>query len=100
MPDHLWKPGQSGNPAGRAPKGLCWADAIKAALAQVDPETKRSRLELVAESLVMAGLAGDVSALKELGDRVDGKVPQRTEVTTPDGPLLVTQIVLGKEEQT
>jgi hypothetical protein len=74
---------------------MCWADAIKAALAQIDPKTKRSRLELVAESLVMAGMVGDVAALKELGDRVDGKVPQRTELTSPDGPLLVTQIVLG-----
>jgi hypothetical protein len=74
---------------------MCWADAIKAALAQIDPETKRQRLDLVAESLVMAGLAGDVSALKELGDRVDGKVPQRNELVTPTGPLLITQIVLG-----
>ena len=42
----------------------------------LDPKAKRKRLEQLAEALVNAGLAGDIAALKEIGDRIDGKVPQ------------------------
>jgi len=34
------------------------------------------RLDLLADKLVAAGLAGDVSALREIGDRLDGKAAQ------------------------
>lgn len=37
---------------------------------------QRPRLKLLAEALVAAGLSGEVQALKEIGDRVEGKVPQ------------------------
>lgn len=64
------------NPKGRWSEKI-WRDAIRVAVsrAQEDP-AKGKRLVALADALVEAGMAGDVSALKEIGDRLDGKVPQ------------------------
>jgi hypothetical protein len=43
--------------------------------AQDDPK-KGKRLAALADALVDEGLKGDVPALREIGDRLDGKVPQ------------------------
>jgi hypothetical protein len=40
-----------------------------------DPKPK-TKLDELALALVGAGKGGDVPALKEIGDRLDGKVPQ------------------------
>ncbi len=66
-------------PARGRPKGTqtkAWAEALRKATHAPDRETKRKKLDLLAERLVSKGLEGDVTALKELGDRIDGKVPQ------------------------
>lgn len=67
----------SGNPGGR-PKTKVWTEAIKRAVEkidQLDPE-QRPRIDLLAEALVAAGLAQEVNALQEIGNRLEGKVPQ------------------------
>lgn len=67
----------SGNPSGR-PKSKVWTDAIKRAVEkidQLDPE-QRPRIDLLAEALVAAGLAHEVNALQEIGNRLEGRVPQ------------------------
>lgn len=51
-----------------------WRDAIRVAVNRSDKGGKK--LAQLANALVTAGIAGDVSALKEIGDRLDGKVPQ------------------------
>jgi hypothetical protein len=66
-----WAPGQSGNPEGN-PKGKPWAGAIRRAIAESD----REELLAIAKSLLAKAGEGDVAAIKELGDRLDGKVPQ------------------------
>lgn len=55
-----------------------WRDAIRvAALRPFSEEAKpKTKLDAAATALVDAGVAGDVPALKEIGDRLDGKVPQ------------------------
>lgn len=63
-----------GRPPGSTTKA--WADAVRKAANALDPKAKRKKLEQLAEALVNTALAGDVSALKEIGDRIDGKVPQ------------------------
>lgn len=72
-----FQPGVSGNPGGR-PKRKIWAEAILEAVEAVDEDApdQRTRLKSLAIALVKAGLAGDTVATKEVGDRLDGKVPQ------------------------
>ena len=87
-----WKPGQSGNPKGRPPKGRCFTDAAREMLSAKeidifytagDEKIKRLHLKssftlyhgLVA-ALIQRGLNGDVAAIKELIDRAEGKVTE------------------------
>lgn len=70
-----------------------WADAIRRAVnvETKDPLTgeKVKRLRRIADSLVTAAEGGDIAAIKEIGDRLDGKPRQATEVTGEGGgPLL------------
>lgn len=66
-----------------------WAETIRRAVAQSDPE----RLRSIAEKLLDMAASGDIQAMKELGDRLDGKPKQQTEVTGADGgPLQITEV--------
>lgn len=59
-------------------KSKIWSEAIRRALCRVDADEEGGKraIERLAESLVQKGLSGDVAALKEIGDRVEGKVAQ------------------------
>lgn len=65
--------------APKAPKNRwsdkAWRDAIRVAVMR-NAEDGGKKLAKLADALVTAGLAGDVPALREIGDRLDGKVPQ------------------------
>lgn len=52
-----------------------WRDAIRVAVMR-NADDGGKKLAKLADALVSAGIAGDVPALKEIGDRLDGKVPQ------------------------
>jgi len=62
-----------GRPAGSPNTTKPWADAIRRAVHRTSEDGKTKRLDLLADVLVVSGLAGDVHALKEIGDRLDGK---------------------------
>jgi hypothetical protein len=69
-----WQPGQSGNPEG--PRRVkVWRDAINRAIKRRE-DTDPLALERLADALLRKVAEGDVSAIKEFGDRVDGKVAQ------------------------
>ena len=80
-----FKPGQSGNPNGR-PKSKPFADALKAALKAAGDDS--ATLESVANALVVKARAGDVAAIKEIADRLDGKVPQGLIGGEEDDPAI------------
>ncbi len=68
--------------AGR-PRGAwadkAWRDALRQAVMRPadEPNPKpKTKLDELAFALIDAGKVGDVPALKEIGDRLDGKVPQ------------------------
>ena len=65
-----------------------WADTIRRVIAQSDGEALRR----VAEALVQKAQEGDISAIKELGDRIDGKSVATTELTGADGSSLPLSI--------
>lgn len=67
--------GKSGNPGGRSSEKI-WRDAILKAVRERNEPNGPQRLEQVAKALVNAAADGDVPAMREIGDRLDGKVPQ------------------------
>ena len=81
--------GQSGNPAGRKPGTKLKGTAFKEALARVIESGVG--LDEIARALIAKGLAGDVSALKEIADRLDGKVAT-VIAGDPEAPM-VTKVV-------
>lgn len=70
-PDTMFKPGQSGNPAGR-PRNII-GDALRSRLDRLGDDG-RPLAEHLAEALVQRALEGDIAAFKIIFDRVDGKV--------------------------
>ena len=69
----------SGNANSGRRKDKPFRDALMLALNRIQATkdgTEQKKLDGLAESLVKEGLGGNVPALKEIADRVDGKVPQ------------------------
>lgn len=66
-----------GRAAGKSAK--VWRDALDRALTKrIGPnEDSPRRLEAVAEACVAAAISGDVMAIREIGDRIDGKSAQQ-----------------------
>lgn len=67
--------GGSPIPRGMSGKNKPWKDALTRAIAQADGKVLRK----LADALVKKASAGDVAALKEIGDRLDGKSVQAVE---------------------
>lgn len=85
-----FKPGQSGNPKGRGLKEKWATEAIRMALKEDDPVTGKKNLRAVAEKLVSEAKDGNVQAMKEIFDRLEGKPAQSMELSgNPDAPLQV-----------
>ena len=72
--------GQPGNK--NATKNRLWEETLRRALLAEDGKKLRS----VAEMLIKRAQEGDVQALKEIGDRIDGK-PTQVIAGDPDNPL-------------
>lgn len=67
-----------------------WKEAIRRAVNKRAEDGGKS-LDRLAFSLVRKGYDGDVAALKEIGDRLDGKAHQTNEHTGADGgPIILT----------
>lgn len=71
-----------------------WSNAIRRAVARRD-KTKGSGLNELADALLDKVLSGDTSAIKEFGDRYEGKVPTVLEGTGPNGAITV---ITSKED--
>ena len=78
--------GKSGNPGGRA-SNKEWRDAIRKAVHERRVTTDDGKTEkiksitLLARKLVTKALDGDVTAMKEIGDRLDGKPKQSVDLS-------------------
>jgi hypothetical protein len=66
-----------------------WAETIRRALVQSDAE----RLRRIAEALLTKAEDGDMTAIKELGDRLDGKASQGLVLSgDSNNPIAITEI--------
>lgn len=64
-----------------------WADTIRRAVMQGDA----ARLRVIAEKLLEKAAEGDMAAIKELGDRLDGRAAQQVQLTGEDGGPIQVQ---------
>lgn len=68
--------------AGRPPKEKCFAQMLRLCVMEDESEAgieagqSRTKLRSVVEKLVKNAMDGDNTAIKEVADRLDGKVPQ------------------------
>jgi hypothetical protein len=83
--------GKSGNPGGRATEKL-WRDSILKAVKERGDRKGPQFIEMAAKALVAAAVSGDVPAIKELGDRLDGKSAPSPE-EREDTRSLIVQLV-------
>jgi hypothetical protein len=75
-----WKPGESGNLAGR-PKTKPLTDELQRLLGEEAPKGKgQTWAALIAEALVKRASKGDVRAIAELGNRIEGRPVQAVEL--------------------
>jgi len=78
---------------GRPPKEKSFANMLNIAIKEGD------NLRAVAEALVEKAKSGDVQAIKEIADRLDGKVPQAVVGDNDHDPvrMIVTGVVRGND---
>lgn len=98
-----FRPGQSGNPAGRPKRRPAFRDALMAELATAmpgkNPEHRPSKLQALVRTLVDSAIAGNaraqsvvVGALARLGDAEDSESPS----LTPDDRDILDAYVGGE----
>jgi hypothetical protein len=76
-----------------AAKAKRWAAAIERALDKRSRRESLDALDELAEKLLLKCDEGDMSALKELGDRLDGKSVQGMILAgDSDNPIAVTEV--------
>ena len=84
-----FRPGQSGNPAGR-PKGVRYlSETYRDRLAQVstsDPEG-RTHAQILGDMVVTAALSGNLKAITEVTDRTEGRPKTVFVSLDPPNPL-------------
>lgn len=80
-----FKPGESGNPNGRPPKGYSITEMMKEMLAN-EPKVK----ETLGKVIITKALEGDITAIKTVWQYMDGMPKQSVELTGDESkPLYV-----------
>lgn len=72
-----WKPGQSGNPKGCPPKAVRLSAILEAHLNDIADKDAKKRpwKELFVEAVVKMAIKGNGTVIREIFDRIDGKIP-------------------------
>jgi len=81
-----------------AVKNRPWQDAINRALARFGEGSYDGGLNALADELIIKCKDGDLTALKELGDRLEGKPAQAVTVGNEEGETFKTETTLRPQE--
>jgi len=73
----------------RSPGGKPITRALIAALEESAPGANAPNLRRIVDNLIGKALDGDLSAIKEIFDRIDGKAPTATAGSGPEEPTKV-----------
>lgn len=90
-----WKPGQSGNPAGR-PKGQTLTELLRKALFNIPDNEKQSVANKFIDSVVEQALKGDDKAQKLVFNYIDGLPKQDIQV---GGELKINVVNYGDMDE-
>ena len=82
-----WQPGQSGNPNGRPKLGLALTDVLREHMEASDEGDTVPRKQRLAEKLYELAMAGNVSAVEYIANRLDGKPTVALSLSCADSPL-------------
>jgi len=82
-----FKKGQSGNPKGGIKKEWTMTGLIKDALEKQDEHGISAKVT-IAEKLSAMAKRGDIIAIKEINNRIDGMPTQKTELTGAEGSAI------------
>jgi Family of unknown function (DUF5681) len=85
-----FRPGQSGNPGGLR-KYKDFANALRMELAVLDDGDQRG-MRKVAASLIREALKGNIAAVREIADRLDGKPIQQHQVDMEERIKLIAVV--------
>mgnify|MGYP001613511108 CR=1 FL=1 len=80
-----------GRPSGAENKDKPFREALRLAIG--DAKSNPKILRRIANSLLSLAADGDVSAIKEVADRLDGKCAQSVQMGGEDGGPIVVEIV-------
>ena len=74
------------NPGGGKGQDKIWSDALRRAVMRKSDTAKgKKRIEAIADKCSKMAEAGDMAAIREIGDRLDGKPAQSVELGGKDG---------------
>ena len=83
--DTQFKPGQSGNPGGRPKKDWTWSGLLEQIANEVEPKSGKPFKELVSRRLWVDAVNGNLAAVKEILNRMEGLPMQKQEISGTDG---------------
>jgi hypothetical protein len=80
QPDGKFGPGNNANPKGRPPKGWALSDLIEDGMDEEEPKTKKQFKELIIKRLIVECVNGNIMAMRELFNRIEGMPRMKMEV--------------------
>ncbi len=84
------------NPGGGKGQDKIWSDALRrAVMRESDTDKGKKRIEVMADKCARMAEGGDMAAIKEIGDRLDGKSPQYSEIAGKGGAPLTLVVETG-----
>ena len=95
--EHRWKKGVSGNPRGRPKKRDSLTSLLKEEIAKICPADREKRpwKELIVLATLQLAMKGNATALKEVWERLDGKILQteRVQLSSTEGGEIRIKVV-------
>jgi hypothetical protein len=85
-----FRKGRSGNPKGAPKRDWSWSGEFQRAV-EVSTKQGRSVKEIVAESLVREALKGNIQAIRELTNRMDGAPKQNMNIDGALDHIIITR---------
>jgi hypothetical protein len=95
--ENRWKKGTSGNPRGRPKKQDCLTHLLREEIQKICPadREKRTWKQLIVLATLQLAIKGNATALKEVWERLDGKVIQseKLEVGGVGGKKIAIEVI-------